>query len=92
MCGLYSERLSAEVAGRFGVENPTQSNAGGEVYLDKTGIVSREQQGARLMHSTVWRFLPWLKTTSQRPSRRPPTRSPTSTDLCRRGLPSYPLG
>ncbi|WP_268795234.1 hypothetical protein [Sphingomonas sp. Leaf38] len=43
MCGLYSERLSAEVAGRFGVENPTQSDASGKAYPDKTGIVSREQ-------------------------------------------------
>lgn len=65
MCNLYTERLSAaEVAAHFGVENPIDTNAGGEVYPGTPGMVVREENGARVMQSMTWGFPLRLKTMS----------------------------
>lgn len=55
MCNLYTVRKSAaEVAAHFGVADPTQSNAGEEVYPGYPGMVVREEAGARVMQSMAW--------------------------------------
>lgn len=57
MCNLYTERLSAaEVAAHFGVEDPFQTNAGGEVYPGTPGMVVRQQDGGRVLQSMTWGF------------------------------------
>jgi putative SOS response-associated peptidase YedK len=55
---LYTQRLSAaEVASHFGVSAPVpQTNAGEEVYPGATGMVVREQDGARVLQSMTWGF------------------------------------
>lgn len=57
MCNLYTVRKSAaEVAAHFGVSDPTQSNAGDEVYPGYPGLVVREVDGNRIMQSMAWGF------------------------------------
>jgi putative SOS response-associated peptidase YedK len=57
MCNLCTVRKSAaEVAAHFGVANPIQTNATGEVYPGTPGLVVREEDGARVMQSMTWGF------------------------------------
>lgn len=57
MCNLYTVRKSAaEVVAHFGVDDPTASNAGEEVYPGAPGLVVREDAGRRVMSSMGWGF------------------------------------
>lgn len=57
MCNLYTVRLSAaEVAARFHVPNPVQSNAPEEMYPGTPGMVVTENEGVRELRSMVWGF------------------------------------
>lgn len=57
MCNLATVRKSAaEVAAHFGVANPIQTNATGEVYPGTPGLVVREEDGVRVMQSMTWGF------------------------------------
>lgn len=70
MCNLYAVRKSAaEFATHFGVNDPTQSNAPQETYPGTPGLVVRQQDGARVMHSMVWGFPLRLK--GMKPEARP---------------------
>ncbi|OAN57420.1 hypothetical protein A7Q26_17000 [Sphingobium sp. TCM1] len=44
------------MAAHFGVSDPTQSNAGDEVYPGYPGLVVREADGNRILQSMAWGF------------------------------------
>lgn len=79
MCNLYTVRKSIdEVAKHFGVSVPIQTNAGAEVFKGQTGVVVREQDGARIMQSMTWGF-----------PRRLPTMKPGSKPLAVNNVADY---
>lgn len=63
MCNLYTVRTSAAaIAAHFGALEAIDSNAGGEVYPGRPGLVIREDGGRRIMQSMGWGFPVRLKT------------------------------
>lgn len=58
MCNLYTNNASAaDVAAAFKAQMPTSFNAGpGDIYPGAPGLVVREDQGKRILHSMTWGF------------------------------------
>ncbi|TCM15055.1 putative SOS response-associated peptidase YedK [Novosphingobium sp. PhB165] len=70
MCNLYTQRLNpADIAAHFGVSAIPNSNADGETFPGKPGMVVREENGSRLMQTMTLGFPLRLK--SMAPTSKP---------------------